>query len=121
MVEYLYLTLIVLVAVCWLIGYILHLDFGRDVLRETRDAESLKHAAEYTRSYRSANFKSITDAIAKLFGKGRPPLELDQERHLASLAADTVLRRDPEKAPCLAPFRESPWPFAAFRPTPPSR
>jgi hypothetical protein len=86
-VEYIYLTLVVLAAVCWLIGYILHLDFGRDVLRETHDSASLKDAAEYTRSYRSANFKSLADAIAKLFGRGRRPPELGQavEHHGSAL------------------------------------
>lgn len=78
MVEYIYLTLVVLAAICWLIGYILHLDFGRDVLRETHNSESLKHAAEFTRSYRSANFNNIADAIAKLAGRGRRPPELRQ-------------------------------------------
>ena len=93
-VEYIYLTLVVLAAVCWVIGYILHLDFGRDVLRETGDAESLKHAAEYMRSYRSANFKSIADAIAKLFGRGPRSPELRQaveHRESASLADQSKL------------------------------
>lgn len=83
MAQYIYLVIPVIGAICWLIGYRVHVNFGRDVLRETKSAESLKHAAEFSRSYRSANFKSIADAIAKLFGKGRPPLELGQRRHLA--------------------------------------
>lgn len=76
--EYIYLGLAVLAAICWLIGYRLHLNFGRDVLEKTDSSASLKDAAEFTRSYRSANFKSFTDAIAKLLGRGRRPLELGQ-------------------------------------------
>jgi hypothetical protein len=74
-VVYAYLGIAVLAAICWLVGYIIHLRFGRFVLRETKDPASLKHAAEFTRSYRTANFKSIADAIAKLPGRGRRSIE----------------------------------------------
>lgn len=76
--AYLYLGAAVLAGAFWLIGYIIHLRFGRFVLRETKDPASLKHAAEFARGYRSANFKSISDAIAKLGRKGRTPTELYQ-------------------------------------------
>jgi hypothetical protein len=59
-------------AACWLIGYVVHLRFGRFVLRETKDPASLKHAAEFARSYRSANFRSVADAITKLGRRGGP-------------------------------------------------
>lgn len=75
--EYIYFGMAI-VGVIWLIGYVIHLSFGRFVLKQTNNPASLKDAAEFTRSYRSANFKSITDAIAKLVGKGRRPLELRQ-------------------------------------------
>lgn len=75
---YIYLGIAGLTAVFWLIGYIVHLRFGRFVLKETKDAASLKHAAEFARGYRSANFKSVSDAITKLGGRRRPPLELGQ-------------------------------------------
>ena len=75
---YVYLGIAVLAAICWLIGYIIHLRFGRFVLEQTKDATSLKHAAEFTRSYRSANFKSITDAIGKLGRRGPRSIELAQ-------------------------------------------
>ena len=73
--EYIYLGMAVLGAI-WLIGYIIHLRFGRYVLEKTQKSESLKHAAEFSRSYRSATFKSIADAIAKLAGRGRRSIEL---------------------------------------------
>ena len=77
--QYIYLGIPLLAGgIFWLVGYVIHLRFGRFVLEKTDKAESLKHAAEFSRSYRSANFKSIADAIAKLFGRGRPPLELGQ-------------------------------------------
>lgn len=83
--EYIYFGLAVLAAICWLIGYRLHLNFGRDVLKKTNDPAILKAAAEFTRSYRSANFKSFTDAIAKLAGRGRRSIELRQAfKHTAS-------------------------------------
>lgn len=75
--QYIYLAMAVAGAI-WLIGYIIHLSFGRFVLKETRDPASLKHAAEFTRSYRSANFKSIADVIAKLAGRGPRSLKLRQ-------------------------------------------
>jgi hypothetical protein len=71
-VAYIYLGVAGLAAACWLIGYIVHLRFGRFVLRETKDAASLKHAAEFARGYRSANFKSVADAITKLGRRERP-------------------------------------------------
>lgn len=77
-VVYVYLGIAVLAAICWLIGYIIHLRFGRYVLEQTKDATSLKHAAEFTRSYRSANFKSITDAIGKLGRRGPRSIELGE-------------------------------------------
>ena len=75
--EYIYLGMAILGAI-WLIGYIIHLRFGRYVLEKTEKSESLKHAAEFSRSYRSANFKSIADAIAKLAGRDRRSIELRQ-------------------------------------------
>ena len=77
MAQYIYLAMAVAGAI-WLIGYIIHLSFGRFVLKETRDPASLKHAAEFTRSYRSANFKSIADVIVKLAGRGPRSLKLRQ-------------------------------------------
>jgi hypothetical protein len=88
-VGYIYLGIAGLTAVFWLIGYIVHLRFGRFVLRETKDPASLKHAAEFARGYRSANFKSVADAITKLGGRGRRSIELRQaveHRESASLA-----------------------------------
>jgi hypothetical protein len=67
---YVYLGALVILGVFWLVGYSLHLRFGRDVLKETKDATSLKHAAEFTRGYRSANFKLLTDAITKMSRRG---------------------------------------------------
>ena len=77
-VVYAYLGIAVLTAICWLVGYIVHLRFGRFVLRETKDAASLKHAAEFARGYRSANFKSVSDAATKLAQRGRRSIELAQ-------------------------------------------
>jgi hypothetical protein len=77
-VGYIYLGIAGLTAVFWLIGYIVHLRFGRFVLEKTQDAKSLKEAAEFARGYRSANFKSVTDAITKLGGRGRRSIELRQ-------------------------------------------
>src|SRR5260370_12905371 len=75
--QYIYFGIPLLVGgIFWLIGYAIHLRFGRYVLEKTNKAESLKHAAEFSRSFRSANFKTIADAIPKLFGRGRPPGEL---------------------------------------------
>ena len=75
---YAYLGIAVLTAICWLVGYIVHLRFGRFVLRETKDAASLKHAAEFARGYRSANFMSVSDAATKLAQRGRRSIELAQ-------------------------------------------
>ena len=69
--AYIYLGIAAVTAACWLIGYVIHLRFGRFVLRETKDPASLKHAAEFTRVYRSANLKSLADAIGKLNRRGR--------------------------------------------------
>ncbi len=49
-----------------IVGYALHLRFGRFVLQETKDPAALKHAAEFTRGYRSGNTKFLADAIAKV-------------------------------------------------------
>ena len=95
-VIYAYFGIAILAAICWLIGYIIHLRFGRFVLKETKDAASLRHAAGFTRSYRSANFKSISDAIAKLGRKGRTPIELCQ-----------AVRQPREHAPKPAPWEST--------------
>lgn len=92
--EYIYLGLAVLAAICWLIGYRLHLNFGRDALEKSNnDPAVLKAAAEFARSYRSANFKSFTDAIAKLARRGRRSIELrpigcEFSQDLAEVIAD---------------------------------
>lgn len=77
-VGYVYLGIAGLTAIFWLIGYIVHLRFGRFVLRETKDPASLKHAAEHARGYRSANITSASKAVAKLVGRSRRSMELCQ-------------------------------------------
>lgn len=96
MTQYIYFGIPVLIgAIFWLIGYRLHLNFGRDVLEKTNKAESLKDAAEFARSFRSANFKTIADAIARLFGR-RPPRELGQavQHHRSALRSHAATEID---------------------------